>query len=384
MEENNDHTVEDAIRHRAEAPGCMVTSEDTPLIISSVACFLSFLVYGACVGCLGAALPAMAVHFNVSESKMGLAFTTRGVGYLVGTLSSAALIEFKRFKDLNLSKELLVGISVIITGLGIGFISATSKFSVILFLYFVQGLGFGGIDTLANCVLPELWGTRVQPWMQSLHSFFGIGAVIGPSLVGGLGFHNAFILLAIISIIPCIFIGIAAIFGEKHHPDLTPTDESPFEKVLDNESADNKEIAVVEEENCKPSVIYVPSLLRILITIFFFIYVGSETGFGGWISTFVLNRHVTNSKPTAAFMASMFWAAITAGRLLAIPSAVYLSTTTMLRAQLFLAVVGSLLIYFIGSLSLSGAYVATAVYGFALSSIFPLAMTLVGDYGFTM
>jgi hypothetical protein len=39
-----------------------------------------------------------------------------------------------------------------------------------LFFFFVQGLGFGGIDTMANCVLPELWGRRLQAWMPKEES----------------------------------------------------------------------------------------------------------------------------------------------------------------------------------------------------------------------
>lgn len=40
----------------------------------------------------------------------------------------------------------------------------------------------------------------------------------------------------------------------------------------------------------------------------------STTGFGGWISSFVLLEGATQSEAKAAFLVSIFWAAVTIGR----------------------------------------------------------------------
>ena len=80
----------------------------------------------------------------------------------------------------------------------------------------------------------------------------------------------------------------------------------------------------------------------------------------------------------------MFWAALSLGRLVAIPLAVYLSTTTMMRIQLSLSVIGVGLFAGAAHKSYSLAVGSAVVFGYALSSLFPLGMTIVGDYGFTM
>ena len=83
--------------------------------------------------------------------------------------------------------------------------------------------------------------------------------------------------------------------------------------------------------------------IRLLVVAFFVFYVGSESGYGGWISSYVLRRGVVDDKTQAAFVASVYWGGLTAGRLLAIPIAITLTTSTHLQAQLAQAVVGVVL-----------------------------------------
>ena len=148
--------------------GCQIRKGDTPLIIASFACYACFIVYGASAALLGSALPEMCKAFNVDEKEFGLAFTLRGSGYFAGTFASAGILEIKSFP---LSKQFIVCLAVAITGLANGMLTISSTYAVAMFLFFLQGLGFGFIDTFANCVMPELWGKRVQPWMQALHSW---------------------------------------------------------------------------------------------------------------------------------------------------------------------------------------------------------------------
>ena len=388
--------------------GCELRSGDTAKIVGSVACFASFLVYGACQGALGAALPSLSAAFGLSEGNFGIVYSLRGLGYLVGTLGSAALLEFKSVKFV-VSTEVLVCVSVVSTGLATGLVVAAAgpgDYSAVLFLFFFQGLGFGGIDTLANCVLPEIWGQRVQPWMQAMHSFFGVGAVVGPALVGGFGFRVAFVVLALSSGVPLA--GLLSQASLRSSPPLPLHEDKDKDKVEVEVEANTTE----ETEQCRHEVVAaqpedgpvppdvalvaaepatrapqlpLPALsVRLLLALFFFVYVGVECAFGAWISTYSLRTGVTASEEDAAFVASIYWAALTVGRVVAIPLAINFSTTSMLRAQLFLAVIGAVLTATIADRSYSLVCAASAVFGYALSSIFPLAMTMVLDYGFFM
>jgi fucose permease len=128
----------------------------------------------------------------------------------------------------------------------------------------------------------------------------------------------------------------------------------------------------------------VPASVRTLLTLFFFLYVGAESGYGGWVTTFVLESGTTADHAAAAYASAVFWALLTLGRAVAIPTAVFVTTTSALRGQLALSVLGAALTASIAKLTYPAALGASAVLGYGLSSIFPLAMTLVADYGLEM
>jgi len=46
---------------------------------------------------------------------------------------------------------------------------------------------------------------------------------------------------------------------------------------------------------------------------YYYYYPCDQVGFGGWISTDLLNAGLTKSKSQAAYVVSIFWGAITAG-----------------------------------------------------------------------
>jgi fucose permease len=360
------------------AAGCTVTKADTNLIIASVACYGAFAVYGACVSALGASLPSLAEATGRSKSAFGIAFTTRGIGYLIGTLVSAWILSFK---NLSISKQFMTCAALAITGVATGIISDLRSFPAVLALFFFQGVGFGGIDVMANCVMPELWGLRVQPWMQALHSCFGVGAIIGPALVGSIGYKPAFIIIALFSFVPLV--GLLGVYlnGLKNKP----LHELEDDAGLKNDIGDGVETSdTLSTEGKGESTVPVPLLLKLLIAGFYFVYVGVESGYAGWIPSFALDEDVTGSVSQAAYLSSYFWAALTGGRLLAIVVAVYASATSMLRFQLVLTAISAILILFLAGSSYSNAAGVSAFFGFALSSVFPLAMTIVSDYGFAM
>lgn len=270
-----------------------------------------------------------------------------------------------------------------VTGVATGIISDLSSFPAILTLFFFQGIGFGGIDVMANCVMPELWGLRVQPWMQALHSCFGVGAIIGPALVGSIGYKPAFIIIALFSFVPLAGLFGVYLNGLKKKP-LQDLEDNSNDTTNNTEEENTSSLNTASASDKTESTIPVPLLLKLLITAFYFVYVGVESGYAGWIPSFALDEDVTDSVSQAAYLSSYFWAALTGGRLLAIVVAVYASATSMLRFQLAIAAVCAVMILFLAGTTYANSAGVSAFFGFALSAIFPLAMTIVSDYGFAM
>ncbi len=319
-------------------------------------------------------------------------------------------------------------ISMLFSGLTMFVVDGIDSYVIAIFALAIQGFGFGIIDTMANCALPEMWGSkRVQPWMQALHACFGVGAIIGPALVGGLGCHVAFSVVAITSFIPLISLGCYRVItsfsattfygllfqsdydSSSHHSKinynledddrdveiveigLSPTRQQVQQvslgeiKEMETSNLDDKNGTSSKEEDFNSEDIgdiSAPLYLKALMASFFFIYVGAESGFAGWIPVYVLDEGVTDSESKAAYLSAIFWAALTFGRILSIGLAIFLSSTLLVRVQLGLGVLSCFLSVTIMTISYSVAAFTSAFVGFALSSMYPVMITLVENYGF--
>jgi FHS family Na+ dependent glucose MFS transporter 1 len=114
-------------------------------------------------------------------------------------------------------------------------------------------------------------------------------------------------------------------------------------------------------------------LLVGLIALFFFLYVGAEVSFGGWIFTFTTALKLANAAE-AAYITSAFWGSLTIGRLLAIPIATRVRPRMMLFTDLLgcLASVGIILLW---SNSLVAVWLGTLGIGLSMASIFPTTLS---------
>ncbi len=77
----------------------------------------------------------------------------------------------------------------------------------------------------------------------------------------------------------------------------------------------------------------VDHLLVALIALFFVLYVGAEVSFWGWIFTYAVALNLAD-ETVAAYLTSTFWAALTFGRLVAIPIAIRFRPRTIMLSKL--------------------------------------------------
>jgi len=384
-----------------KAAGCVIKNSDFANVVYSVTYFAIFAAYGAAAAALGAALPSLAATFGKSVTEFGFVFTARAVGFLIGTFGSAVILNWK---GAFLSKHISTCLALCLSGIASGVIEMVDSYEIAISAYIVQGVGFGCMDTVANCALPEIWDRRVGPWMQAMHSCFGVGAIIGPALVGAIGYHAAYVFICWFSFAPLVglwlfylwqatFQSTSSTFTPSQgHQKLSTSDEEDNLSTEPNSSTDtsldknnvhspNEDEAGRDESTNK---IPIPMYLRILVSAFFFTYVGSETGFGGWVPAYSIATNITQDEAQAAYLSAIFWSMMTIGRITAIPAAVYISSTTLIRLQLALSVFSGLLILTVLSYSYLWACIISAFAGFAFSSIFPVMITIIGDYGFEM
>lgn len=309
-----------------------------------------FITYGICfialglgMSALGPMLPYLADNVGVSLAQISFLFTTSSLGYLLGSAGGGRL--YDRYQGHH-----LLLLSILLMALMMFLIPITPYFYLVLAILFLFGLGQGALDVGANVNLLWVFQSRVGPFMNALHFCFGVGAFLSPIILhnvmrwAGGQLNWPFWTLAILSL-P----GIVGLIW------LTSPENPEKEEIEKNLNANN-------------------SPLVIAMIILFFLYVGLESGFGGWIFTYATELRLT-SETGASYMNSLFWGALTIGRLLSVALARKVAPAHLLSGNFLLGIMFLGLILFF-PLHTIVVWIGAAGLGLALSSVFPTLLVL--------
>ncbi|HNS03373.1 MAG TPA: MFS transporter [Anaerolineae bacterium] len=249
--------------------------------------FVSFIALGFAFSSLGPTLPSLANNTGSTLSQISILFTVQSLGLLAGNFFSGRLF------DRRPAFPFLATV-VLLTAAMLALIPLMTSLGLLATLLFIMGLATGSIDVGGNTMLVWLHGNQAGPRMNALHFFFGIGALLAPIFVAqaiGLtgGVTWAYWLLALL-VLPA-----AVLFLRLPSP-VAPA-----------------RIAQARRER-------IPWLPVGLMIAAFFLFVGAEVSFGGWIYTYALSLGLV-TVTSGGYLTSVFWGALTLGRLLTIPIA---------------------------------------------------------------
>jgi FHS family Na+ dependent glucose MFS transporter 1 len=111
-------------------------------------------------------------------------------------------------------------------------------------------------------------------------------------------------------------------------------------------------------------------LLVSLLAAMFFLLVGAELSYGGWIYTYAISLDLATAT-TAGYLTSLFWASLTLGRLISIPVAARVRPRYLLVG---LAV--SLVLLLLFSSSQAILWIATIGFGLSTANAYPTLLVL--------
>ena len=314
--------------------------KDIYYFITYSVCFVSL---GLGMASLGTMLPFLAEHINVDFARVSFLFSARSLGYLIGSAGGGRL-----YDRLNGHKIMILSLGLMIV---MSFLTPLIPMIYLLMLVmFIFGLGEGALDIGGNVNLLWVFQSRVGPYMNALHFAFGVGAFLSPIIVynmmnlAGGALTWPFWTLALL-FLP----GLVGLIWLK-----APT--NPEKETADQEKR------------------RIDTRLIILMMILFFIYVGVEGGFGGWIFSYALEENIA-TESAASYMNSIFWGALTLGRLISVPLSRKLKPSQLLIGNFSLAILflGLILVLPINP---SAVWIGSAGLGLALSSIFPTLLAL--------
>jgi FHS family Na+ dependent glucose MFS transporter 1 len=290
---------------------------------------------------LGPTLPGLARQTGSTLEGISWLFMSGSFGFLLGALLGSRL--YDRFEG-----HRIVAVALAVSALGFFLIPFSPALWMLIVLKLILGFAAGTIDTGVNTLLMWLHGKKVPPYMNALHFCFGLGAFLTPIIVGRVmaatgGIAWAYWILAV------VMLPVAAWFVTVPSPPIPAHPE-----------------AVSLKRKISPLVM--------LVAAFFFLYVGAEISFGGWIYTYAVRLDLANAE-RAAYLTSAFWGAFTVGRLLSIPRAVMAKPSRLLGLDVCCCLASLALILFFAA-SPTALWIGAIGFGFFMAPIFPTTLSL--------
>ena len=291
---------------------------------------LAFVVLGLPDAGHGVAWPDMRADLERGLADLGIFLGVQTLGYLAGAATAGRTASRWGMEGLVLRAT---GVSAV----GLGLIAVAPGWSTVLAGGLLAGAGAGGMDAGFNAAVAVRNDTRL---MGLLHAGYGVGAAIGPVLVGtslvaGGGWRPAYAVFGGASLLLVVPMRVRSIGA------------SVPQRLLGS-----------------PRGVLLPCLA-------FFVYVGLEVSLGQWAFTYLTDVRGLGDLAGAVWVA-LYWVGLTGGRLWLGLAGQGRSPSRILALGVLGTAGGNLVLWLGGPLAPAGLPAA----GLGLSVIFPLLMLL--------
>ena len=246
--------------------------------------YLSFVSLGLPDALLGAAWPIMSQEFSVPVSYAGGISLIIAIGTVISSLQADRLMKW-------LGPGKVTAISAAVTALAIFGFSVSREYWQLCLWSIPYGLGAGSVDASLNNYVAVYYASRHMSW---LHCMWGLGASIGPyimgiALTGGMGWNMGYGMITVIQLLLCVAI--------------------VFSLPLWKKGSEEKEAA--GKPLTMAGILKIPGAKEVMLA--FFCYCALEQTCILWGSSyFVLHNGL--DEETAASLASLFMMGLTFGR----------------------------------------------------------------------
>lgn len=307
---------------------------------------IAFVVLGLRVSILGVAWPSIRTTFDLSQSGLGVVIFSSGIGYLISTFLLGRIIG-----QVGVGRLLVVS-AAIVTVMTVG-IALAPSYPIFLAFSLLAGLGTGIIDAGIN-----FFATRhfSETQMNRLHGCFGVGALIGPVLLGlligaGASWRTGYLLISL------VLVGLVVLFFLTRQLWESATPRTPVS-------------VQTTETKSALQVLSMPIVWACLLL--FLCSSGIEQTSGQWAFS-VIKEGMHTSDQVASLWSGLFWGGMAFGRLTLGGTAVRVGTLRWIQGGVIGAALGGL-VYALAPYP--GAPMGLLIIGLSLSTVFPLMMML--------
>ena len=306
--------------------------------------YLSFISLGLPDSLLGSAWPSMYPQLEVPVSYAGIISMIIAVGTIISSLQSDRLTR-------RLGTGRVTAISVGMTAAALFGFSVSGSFWQLCLWAIPYGLGAGSVDASLNNYVALHYESRHMSW---LHCMWGVGASVGPYIMGyvmtgGGSWKSGYRSIALIQIVLTAIL-ICSLPLWKGRPQIV------------NETGE----AVEAKPLSLKEVLSIRGVKEVLLC--FFCYCALEQTTGLWASSY-LTLHKGVPAETAATFASMFFIGITVGRAISGFITMKLSDTQMIR--LGQGIIGCGIVVLLLPLGAAASLVGFTLIGLGCAPVYP-------------
>ena len=252
--------------------------------------YLSFISLGLPDALLGAAWPTMCVEFDVPVSYAGIVSLIISAGTIISSLMSDRM-------TLRFGTAKVTAFSVAMTAFALFGFSVSNQYWMLLLWAIPYGLGAGSVDASINNYVALHYASSHMSW---LHCMWGVGASIGPyimgyALAGSQGWNMGYRYIALLQVVLAAVLFISV----------------PIWKTRN--AGEGKENSANTAALGLREIFAIAGAREVMLA--FFCYCALEGTAMLWSATYLV-RHLKMDEETAASLASMFFLGITGGRAL--------------------------------------------------------------------
>jgi len=310
----------------------------------TLAAYASFVPVGIVTVLLGPMLPTLSARWSLNYSQAGALFTAQYVASTVAVAFSSALTSRRGFL-------FPMKVGLVLTAVGVVLLLAGPRLLGMVAIA-TYGVGIGLAVPPSNLLVAEVNPQRQSATLSLLNFCWSVGAVSCPFLVAGAAksHHLPLLLGAVAGLSLLVAIGIAAM------------PSSIIEPVRSEASGDERNQRIDWRHGALPA-----------LAALFFVYVGTENGFGGWVASY--SKALGGMTPEMAVITpSFFYASLMLGRWLAPLLLRKISDVRLTQAALLVACAG--MAGLVRSHDLRGVGVSACFAGLGLSVVYPITIAL--------
>ena len=305
--------------------------------------YLSFISLGLPDALLGAAWPTMCVEFDVPVSYAGIISLIISAGTIISSLMSDRM-------TLRFGTAKVTAFSVAMTAFALFGFSVSNQYWMLLLWAIPYGLGAGSVDASINNYVALHYASSHMSW---LHCMWGVGASIGPyimgyALAGSQGWNMGYRYIALLQVVLAAVLFISV----------------PIWKTRN--AGEGKENSANTAALGLREIFAIAGAREVMLA--FFCYCALEGTAMLWSATYLV-RHLKMDEETAASLASMFFLGITGGRALSGFLTYRFSDANMIRiGQAIIAVGAVAMVLPMGEM---GAILGLLLVGLGCAPIYP-------------